>query len=60
MMNANILLKYENKWGALSKDRNKVLYTAKTLDNLFKKISQVKKDDVILHYVPPFDGHLSM
>ncbi|MBI3103630.1 hypothetical protein HYZ05_01695 [Candidatus Daviesbacteria bacterium] len=59
-MKAKILLNYENKWVALSKDRTKVLYAAKTLENLFKKISQVKKDDVILHYVPPFDGHLSM
>lgn len=59
-MNARILLNYENKWVALSKDRSKVLYAAKSLENLFKKIPQVRKDDVILHYVPPFDGHLSM
>ena len=59
-MKANILLKYEIKWVALSKDRSKVLYTAKTLDILFKQISKIKKDNVILHFVPPFDGTLSM
>jgi hypothetical protein len=59
-MKARILLNYENKWVALSKDRSKVLYAAKSLDGLFKVLPESKKDDVILHYVPPFDGHLSM
>lgn len=59
-MKASILLPYENKWVALNKGRTKVLYSAKSMENLFKKIPQVKKDGVILHYVPPFDGHLSM
>lgn len=59
-MKADILLRHEDKWVALSKDRSKVLYSAKTLDNLFKKISKIKKDDVILHFVPPFDGTLSL
>lgn len=59
-MNANILLKYENKWVALNSDRSKVLYAAKNLDYLFKILPKSKKDDVILHFVPPFDGTLSM
>ena len=58
-MKANILLKHENSWVALSKDRNKVLYSAKTLDNLFKQLSRTKNKDVILHFVPPFNTYLS-
>jgi len=59
-MQAKILLKYENKWVALSKDRSKVLYAAKSLDHLFKLLPKSKKNDVILHFVPPFDGYLSL
>ena len=59
-MKADILLKYENQWVALSNDRSKVLYAAKTLETLFNKLDKTKNKDVILHYVPPFDGHLSM
>lgn len=59
-MKANILLNHENKWVALSKDRNKVLYSAQSLDSLLKKISQKDKEKVILHFVPPFDGTLSL
>lgn len=59
-MKANILLKYENKWVALSKDRSKVLYASKSLDHLFKLLPESKKNDVILHFVPPFDGYLSL
>ncbi len=58
-MKANILLKYENKWVALSKDRSKVLYAAKNLDNLFKLLPKSKKNDVILHFVPSFNTYLS-
>lgn len=59
-MQAKILLNFENKWVALDKDRNRVLYSAKTLDSLFKTLSKSKNKDVILHFVPPFDGTLSM
>ncbi len=59
-MKANILLKYENKWVALSKDRSRVVDAAKTLDSLYKRLSKLKKKDVILHFVPPFDGTLSL
>ena len=59
-MKADILLKYENKWVALNKDRSKVVDAAKTLEDLFKQLDKSKKKDVILHYVPPFDGHLSI
>lgn len=59
IMKVRILLPYENKWVALSKDRSKVLYAAKTLDNLLKQLSKIKKKDVILHFVPPFNTYLS-
>lgn len=58
-MKAKILLKYENKWVALSKDRSKVLYAAKSLDHLFKVLPKSKKNDVIMHFVPPFNTYLS-
>lgn len=58
-MKTNILLKYENKWVALNKDRSKVLYAAKTLDNLFKMLPKSNKDDVIMHFVPPLNTYLS-
>lgn len=59
-MQAKILLNYENQWVALSKDRSKVVYAAKNLDKLFQILSKVKNKDLILHYVPPFDGYLSL
>lgn len=59
-MNANILIKYENKWVALNKKRSKVLYASQSIDSLLKKISEKKKEKVILHFVPPFDGTLSL
>lgn len=59
-MKADIFLKYENKWVALSKDRSRVVDAAKDLDNLLKHLSKAKKKDVILHFVPPFDGTLSL
>lgn len=58
-MQAKILLNYENKWVALSRDRSKVLYAAKSLDHLFKLLPKSKKNDVILHFVPPFNTYLS-
>lgn len=58
-MKADILLKYENKWVALSKDRNMVVDAAKTLNCLYKRLSKSKKKDVILHFVPPFNSYLS-
>lgn len=59
-MQAKIFLNYENKWVALSKDRSKVLYASKSLETLHKKLEKAKEKDVILHYVPPFDGYLSL
>lgn len=58
-MQAKILLNYENKWVALSKDRSKVLYAAKSLNDLFKLLPKSKKNDVIMHFVPPFNTYLS-
>lgn len=59
-MKAKILLDYEDKWVALSKNRSKVLYASKSLEALHKKLEKAKNKDVILHYVPPFDGYLSL
>lgn len=59
-MKASILLPYENKWVALSKNRSKVLYSAKSLETLYKILKKTQEKDVILHYVPPFDGHYSL
>lgn len=58
-MKMNILLKYENKWVALDKNRIKVLYAATTIDQLNKVLTKAKENDVILHYVMPFDGNIS-
>lgn len=58
-MKASILLNYENKWVALSKDRSRVVDAARNLDSLFKRLSKSKKKDVILHFVPPFNSYLS-
>lgn len=60
VMKTSILLNYENKWVALSKDRDKVLYAASSMDSLLKKISEKNKEKVILHFVSPFDGTLSL
>jgi len=59
-MKSNILLKYENKWVALDKERVKVLNSALSMDSLIKKLSKKDKEKVILHFVPPFDGTLSL
>lgn len=58
-MKANMLLKYENKWVALNKNRNKVLHAATTIDQLNKVLTKTKEKDVILHYVMPFNGNIS-
>ena len=58
-MKADILLKYENKWVALSNDRSRVVDAAKNLDNLLKSLSKSKRKNVILHFVPPFNSYLS-
>lgn len=58
-MRGNILLKYEDKWVALTPDRKAVVASGKTLEEVAKKLKKVKRDDVIFHYVPPFDGTLA-
>lgn len=59
-MKADILLDYEDKWVALDKKRTKVVYSAKSLDSLLKRLNGKKKEDVILQYVRPFDGTFSL
>ncbi len=59
-MKASIFLDYENQWVALNKTRTKIVDSAKSLDTLLKRITGKKKEEVILHFVPPFDGYLSL
>lgn len=58
-MKASILLKYGNKWVALDKKRTKVVDAATSLDSLLKRLTGKKKDEVILHFVPPLNTYLS-
>lgn len=58
-MKANMLLKYENKWVALDKNRNRVLHAAATIDQLNKVLTKTREKDAILHYVMPFNGNIS-
>jgi len=58
-MKSDILLKYEDKWVALNKNRDKVLFVAKTVNGLYKILSKKDSKNIILHYVMPFNGTLA-
>ena len=59
-MNSKLLLKYANKWIALSADRKKVIASAKSIGELDKKLPKTKqKSDVIFHHVLPINGTYS-
>lgn len=53
---SKILLPYEKKWVALSKDNKKVIASAKDVKNLVDKLERmrVKKDQAVLTWVFPF------
>lgn len=51
----NPLIGYENKWVALTSDRKKVVAAHKDLKELEKKIKHIKKGDIILSFVLPFN-----
>ena len=57
-MNSKLLIKYVNKWIALTADRKKVLASAKSIDELEKKVDKMQaKTDVIYHHVLPINGN---
>lgn len=52
---SNILTPYENKWVALSVDGKKVNASAKTLEQLEKKLAKAGDKNSIYTKVLPFD-----
>jgi hypothetical protein len=54
---SEILRPYENMWIALSKDNNKVIEAAKTLEQLLKKLKDKDHRDFEFMKVPDF--HIS-
>lgn len=55
----NPLINYENKWVALTPDRKTVITSGRSYSEVARKLRKIKKEDVILHYVPPFDGFIA-
>ncbi|MEK7497929.1 MAG: DUF5678 domain-containing protein [Patescibacteria group bacterium] len=58
-VSSNILLPYENKWVAVSKDGKKVVAAASGIDALVKKLKGFEKESVVLTKVFPFDAYYS-
>ena len=50
----NPLINFENKWVALTSDRRRVVVSGKTLEEVDKKLKNLKEKNIILHYIPPF------
>ena len=56
-MNTDLLVKYANKWVALTLDRKKVSTSAKSVKALDKKVKTLKeRSNVIYHHVLPISG----
>ena len=55
----NPLINYENMWVALTSDRKTVVTSGRSYKEVDKKLKKMKKEDVILAFVPPFDTFLS-
>ena len=55
---SKLLLPYENKWVALSKNGLKVFASARNVDTLAKKLEalKIKKDMVTMSWVFPFES----
>ena len=55
---SKLLLPYENKWVALSKDGMKVFASARSVDTLGKKLEtlKIKKDMATMTWVFPFES----
>jgi len=58
-MDAKLFIKYENKWVALTPDRQKIVTSAKNIKQLDQKVKKMKISDVIYHFVLPFRGSFS-
>lgn len=59
-MDSKLLIKYANKWIALTADRKKVLASAVSIKTLEKKKSKIRaKSDIIYHHVLPINGNYS-
>ncbi|MDO8498832.1 MAG: hypothetical protein Q7S44_03530 [bacterium] len=59
-MSSKILIKYTNKWVALTPDRKKVMASAPDIKSLDKKVSKLSKNkDLIFHHVLPVNGYYS-
>ncbi len=57
-MNSKLLIKYVNKWIALTPDRKKVLASAANIKELEKKVDKIQsKPDVVYHHVLPTNGN---
>lgn len=54
----DLLVKYENKWVALSPDNKKVVASGSSVEGVVKKLKNLKKQGVLLK-VTPFDTYLS-
>jgi len=50
---------HENEWVALTPDRKKVIASGKTLEEVDIKLKEKKQKNIILHFVPPFDGTIA-
>lgn len=56
-MKTDLLVKYANKWVALTLDRKKVVTSAKSVKDLDKKVKTLKEhSNVIYHHVLPISG----
>ncbi len=55
---AKLLLPYESKWVALSKDGSKVFASARNIDTLGRKLEllKIKKDRATMTWVFPFES----
>lgn len=51
----NPFLNFENKWVALSSNKEKVVTSADTIEALEKKVKKLGKKNVVFTRVPPFD-----
>jgi len=56
----NPLLNYENKWVALTPDNKRVIASDDDFKKLHEKLlkMKVKRDEVVMSFVRPFDGYL--
>ncbi len=59
MSGSKILAKYQNKWVALTPDRERVVDFAESLKVLANRIKKLGDKDVIITFVMPMDRYYS-